>query len=151
MRWLWALLVVVLSAGAARADIPVPDPPAVFSRGQEPSDNTIVAAGAALSAVVVALGLIIGRWPVKTSGGRIGVAAASGVVLLAIWGVAGGTILLVNRDRGLWKQWEIDESNRRANWRGPLDNFPPEPLPPSAPSPESVEAASPTESPKSVQ
>jgi hypothetical protein len=146
------LILLLLGAGVASADIPVPDPPAVWSRGQEPESNTVVAVGAGISAVIVAAGLIFVRWPVRSTVGRIVVAAITGLALLAVWGIAGGTIVQAQRDRGLWKQWEIDESNRRSNWRGPPDFALPGPPPPtSAPAPGPSESAPPTAAPESVQ
>jgi hypothetical protein len=145
-------VVLLLCAPTARADIAVPDPPTVWSRGQEPSGNTVVAAGAALSAVIVAAGLVMGRWPVKSSMGRFVVAAVAGVTLLAVWGAAAGAIWQADRDRGLWRQWEIDESNRRANWRPPPQfDGSLEPSPPSSLTPESSASARPTSAAESVQ
>jgi hypothetical protein len=144
--------VLCLGAASARADIAVPDPPTVWSRGQAPSGNAVVAAGAAISAVIVAAGLIVARWPVKSSVGRVAVAAIAGVLLLAVWAVAAGAIWQADRERGLWRQWEIDETNRRASWRPPprFDDQP-EPLPPSSSAAESPASAPPTSAAESVQ
>ena len=144
--------VLCLGAASARADIAVPNPPTVWDRGQEPSGNTVVAAGAAISAVIVGAGLIVARWPVRSSIGRMVVAGITGLALLAVWGACGGTILQAERDRGLWKQWEAAESNRRANWRPPPQfDGPPEPVPPSTPAPEASASAPPTSEAESVQ
>ena len=156
---LWAPLafavVSIVCVASARADIAAPDPKTVFGRGQEPSSNTIVAAGAAISAVIIAAGLIVIRWPVRTSTGRMVVTGIAGAAILAVWGVACGSYLQAERDRGLWKQWEINESNRRANWRGPprpdLEG-PPLPAPSQGePAPASSEPTPPTIAAESVQ
>ena len=137
-----SMFLLSLSDSLAWADIPVPDPPAAWSRGQQPSSNTVVAAGAAISAVIVAVGLVIGRWPLKSVRGRIAVATVTGVSLLGVWGIAGATILQAQRDRTLWNQWEIDEANRQSNWRGPPQfDGPPEPPPLSDPAPEATGSA----------
>jgi hypothetical protein len=147
-----ALSLVLASASAVRADVAAPEPATKWARGQEPESNTIVAAGAAISAVLVAAGLILGRWPVRSGVGRIVVAAVTALLLLAVWGVAGGAILQAERDRGLWKQWEVNEANRRANWRPPPGSIPDlGPPPPELPAPESSASAPPTSPAESVQ
>jgi hypothetical protein len=83
----------------------------------------------------------MGRWPVKSTGGRIAVAVVAGILLLGVWGIAGATILQVERDRAMWKQWETDEANRQSRWRPPPFDRPPEPPPPES-APQPAESAS---------
>jgi hypothetical protein len=136
-----ALIFVSVGASLACADIPVPDPPSVWSRGREPSSNTLVATGAALSAVIVAAGLAIGRWPVKSVVGRIVVAVVAVIALGGVWGIAAGAISQAERDRAMWKQWETDEANRQSRWRPPPFDRPPD-LPPPESAPQPAESAS---------
>src|SRR5262245_34977463 len=93
-----SFVLVGLSAASARADIPVPDPPTVWSRGQAPNGNTIVAAGAAISAVIVAAGLLVARFPVRTTTGRVIVAGVAGGSLLLVLAASAGAYMQAQRD-----------------------------------------------------
>ena len=133
-RWLLRLVLVLgllnLTA-AARADIPVPEPQTVWARNAQPSSQSIAYAGLCLSAAIIAAGVIVARWPAR--GSRTGLIATGVISAVGVLVVAGGAVAAIqqaNRDRVAWKQWEIDENNRRASWRGPPTDFP-EPPPPN--------------------
>jgi hypothetical protein len=141
LRLVFVLGLLTLAA-AARADIPVPEPQTVWARNAQPSGQSIAYAGVCLSAAIVAAGLIVARWPAR--GSRMGLIATGIVSAVAVLVVAAGAAAAIqqaNRDRGAWKQWETDESNRRSSWRGPPIDFPE--TPPPSPNAESTTAEPP--------
>jgi hypothetical protein len=136
-----AAVLVAFAVGTARADIAIPEPVTVWGRNDAPTINVIVSAGLAISALVVALGLLLGRFT------GVGTALAAGVsvaVLAIVWTIAGLLVWRAEADRDLWTQWEAEEGNRQRNWRGP-PRFE-GPLPESAPAP----TASPDQDPTKV-
>lgn len=127
---LLVVLGVLHAAGAAWADIPVPDPQTVWARNAQPSSQSIAYAGVLLSAAVITAGLIVARWPAR--GSRVGLVATGVLTVVGVLAIAVGALAAVQqaeRDRAAWNQWEIDENTRRSNWRGPPR--PDEPPPPS--------------------
>jgi hypothetical protein len=126
------IVAMLIAPSALQADIAVPEPQTVWARNAQPTNQSIAYAGVLLSAAIITTGLIVARWPARGSKvGLMATGAATAVGVLAVAAVAWGAMQQAERDRAAWEQWEIDESHRRANWRGPPQfDGPPEPSPP---------------------
>ena len=119
---LLALSAIDAAASSARADIPVPEPVALFGKDQSPSGYSIAIAGTCLSLAIVVGGMLL----VRRSKLVVPVGAAT---LVLVIGATVAAALLAQRDRTAWEQWKQQEISRQQNWRPPPHLEQPDPQP----------------------
>ncbi len=115
------LALLCIGGSQVKADMGPPLPRTAWKRGQSPSESSVVIAGIAMSAAIVAGGLLFARLSFSKS--RVAAIAFVALASLAVAGVFFGArhyLGLIGDDQEKWAQWE-DAKLKRRRGGGPTE------------------------------